>query len=150
MANISDIQQLREETGVSIMDCKKALEEANGDINKAKEILRRLGSELAEKKSSREIKEGVIASYVHANGKMGAMLELGCETDFVAKNDTFKILANDLAMQVAAMGAENKEDLLAQVFIKDGEKTVADLIKETISKLGENIQIGQFVRFSIH
>lgn len=150
MANIADIGQLRAETGVSIMECKKAIEEAGGDISKAKEILQKFGEKAAEKKACREIKEGLIASYVHANGKMGALLELGCETDFVAKNDSFKQLANDLAMQVAAMGAESKEDLMAQSFIKDPEKTVESIIKEKIAKIGENIQIGQFVRFSIH
>lgn len=149
MASIANIQQLRAETGMSIMECKKAIEEAGGDIEGAKKVLQRLGKEMAEKKASREIKEGIVAAYVHANGKMGALLELGCETDFVAKNDGFKRLANDLAMQVAAMGAEAKEDLMAQAFIKNPEKTVEEIVKEQISRLGENIQIGQFVRFSI-
>ncbi len=150
MADIANIQQLRTETGMSIMDCKRAIEEAGGDMAEAKKVLQKLGEKVAEKKASREIKEGIIASYVHANGKMGALLELGCETDFVAKNEIFKQLANSLAMQVAAMGAENKDDLLAQAFIKDSEKTVGDIVKEQISKLGENIQIGQFVRFNIN
>lgn len=150
MADIANIQQLRAETGMSIMECKKAIEEAGGNVAEAKKILQKLGDKMAEKKASREIKEGIIAAYVHANGKIGVLLELGCETDFVAKNEMFKQLANNLAMQVAAMGAENKNDLLAQAFIKDPEKTVGDIVKEQISKLGENIQIGQFVRFNIH
>lgn len=150
MADISNIQQLRVETGMSIMECKKAIEEAGGDITEAKKILHQLGEKIAKKKASREIKEGIISAYVHMNGKMGALLELGCETDFVAKNEIFKQLANDLAMQVAAMGATNIDDLLAQAFIKDPEKTVGDIVKEKISKLGENIQVGQFVRFNIH
>lgn len=150
MADISNIQQLRAETGMSIMECKKAIEKAGGDIAEAKKILHQLGEKIAEKKASREIKEGIISAYVHMNGKMGALLELGCETDFVAKNEIFKQLANDLAMQVAAMGAANIDDLLAQAFIKDPEKTIGDIVKEKISKLGENIQIGQFVRFNIH
>lgn len=150
MARIEDVQKLRTETGLSIMDCKKALEEANGNIEEARKKLQEIGELKAEKKASREIKEGIVAAYIHNNGKIGVLVELGCETDFVAKNEEFKELANDLAMQIAAMGASSKEELLGQPFIKESEKTVDSLIKEKIHKLGENIQVGQFVKFSIY
>ncbi len=103
MVSIDQIRQLREETGVSIAECKKALEESNGDFEKAREVLRKWGKELAGKKSSRAVKQGLIDSYIHPNKKVGVLLDLRCETDFVAKSDNFKTLSHEIAMHIAAM-----------------------------------------------
>ncbi len=140
---------MREKTGVSIMECKKALEQAQGDESKALEALNQKSVEKAEKKAEREASQGLIDAYVHNNGKVGVLVKLNCETDFVAKNEDFKNLAHDIAMQIAAVGAENQQDLLNQDFIKDPDKKIQDLINEAIGKLGENIQIGEFVRMEI-
>ncbi len=131
------------------MDCKSALEEAGGDEQKAMEVLKRKGLEKAEKKAEREIKAGLIDSYIHGNQKIGALLELGCESDFVARNENFKALSHDLCMQIVAANPQNVEELLLQPFIKDPEQTIQSLISEYISKLGENIKIGRFTRFEI-
>lgn len=188
------VKELRARTGASIMECRNALAEANGDSEKAVQNLRKRGKEKAAKKAERATAEGVVASYIHSNQKIGAMMEVLCETDFVAKNSEFQELAHDLAMHVAAadpkylsaekvdekerteyekfardeFAAENKPaevlekmvagkvkkhfdelSLLSQPFVKNPEITVEDLIKEKISKIGENIQIGNFVRFEI-
>ncbi len=149
MANTEDVKKLREETNVSIMECKKALEEAGGDFSKAREILSSRGSKVAEKKSSRETKSGVIDSYIHTDNKKGAMVELFCETDFVARNDVFKRLAHEIAMQIVVVSPKDREELLSSEFIKDESKTIKDLIEETISVLGENIQLGEFTHFEL-
>lgn len=146
---IDKIKQLREQTGISIAECKKALEKTGGDMDKAMEALRERSRELVDKKSGAETKEGVVESYIHSNSKIGALVELNCQTDFVARNQDFRSLAKDLAMQVAAMEVESVEDLLAQPFIKDSSKTIQDLINGSIAKLGENIKISKFVRFAI-
>jgi len=191
---IEDIKKLRVKTGVGIMDAKSALTEASGDLEKALEVLRKRGLSKASKRAGREAKEGIVSSYIHPGGRIGAMVELNCETDFVAKTDDFKNLAHDIAMQVAATDPEyatvedvseevikkekriEKEKLqkekkpeniiekilqgkmenyykqavlIKQVFIKDENKTVEDLIAEAVSKLGENIKIGRFSRFQI-
>tara|TARA_Y100000310_G_scaffold188360_2_gene188344 strand:- start:573 stop:1157 length:585 start_codon:yes stop_codon:yes gene_type:complete len=124
MVSIDQVKQLREETDVSITECKKALEQANGDFDKAKEILRTWGKELAGKKSEREAKQGIIESYVHPNKKVGVLLELRCETDFVAKSDEFKKLAHDICLQIAAMSPlfVNVEDIPEEFL--DGEKKI--------------------------
>lgn len=132
-----------------MMDCKKALEEAGGDETKAREFLSKRGAEMAEKKSERQTNSGLVESYIHANQKMGALLELYCETDFVARNENFKALAHEICLQVAAVGAQTTEELLAQPYLKNPEKTIKDLITDTVGKLGENIKIGKFVRFEI-
>jgi elongation factor Ts len=132
-----------------MIECKKALEEASGDTQKAQEILVKRGAEIASKKSERQTKTGLVDSYVHPNGKMGVLLELDCETDFVARNENFKNLAHELSLHVAAMNPQNLEELLAQPFIKNPEITVQDLINESIGKIGENIKVGQFVRIAI-
>ena len=161
------IKKLRNKTGAGIMACKSALESSNGDIEKAMSILQEQGIAIAREKSSRSATEGIISSYIHSNNKIGVLLEINCETDFVAKTEDFKDLAHQITMQIAAMNpiyldtaiennniknnikptAENS--LLQQTFIKDNEKTIKSLIEETSGKLGENIQIKRFKRFAI-
>lgn len=148
MISIDQIKQLREETCVSVSECKKALEKAEGDFDKAKEILREWGKELAGKKSNREAGSGIIDTYVHTNKKVGAMVELRCETDFVARSDDFKVLAHEICLQIAAIESE-EIDLMSQSWIKDETKTIKELIEEYISKLGENIKIKKFIRYEI-
>src|SRR4030042_3575946 len=143
------IKKLREESGVSVADCKKALEETNGDYEKAKQWLKKHGIEKAEKKSDRETAQGLIESYIHQNGKVGAMVEVLCETDFVARTEDFKNLSHEIAMQVCAMNPKNVDTLLKQEYIRDGSITISDLIKQVIAKLGENIVVRQFKRFEI-
>jgi elongation factor Ts len=143
------VKQFRQKTGFSIMECKRALEKTEGDEDKAMKILEKKGAEKAIKKAEREAKQGVIEAYIHNNGKIGVILELNCETDFVARNEQFKELAHDLVMHIAAMNPQNSEELLSQPFIKDEQKTIDDLVKEAIAKLGENIKIGKFVRLKI-
>ena len=147
--NIDLIKKLREETGLSVAECKKALEEAGGDEGKAREILKEKSAAVAEKKSQAEVKEGLIWAYVHNNGKIGVLLELGCQTDFVARNEEFRSLANDLAMHIAAMNPASEEELLVQPFIKDPSKNIDAVLKEKIAKIGENIRVNKFIRFSI-
>ena len=149
MADTDKIKNLRESTGLSLGQIKKALDEAGGDEIKAREILKAQGVAVAAKKSSREVKEGVIDSYIHANKKLATMVEVLCETDFVARNSEFQRLAHDLAMHVAAVRPGTVEDLLGQQFIKDPAITVKDLINQYIAKLGENIQVGRFEIFEI-
>lgn len=149
MIGTDQIKKIREKTGFSIMECKRALEEAGGDEKKALDLLEKKGAEKAVKKSERETGQGIIDAYIHNNGKVGVLLELKCETDFVAKNEDFKALAHDLAMHIAAMEPQNNEELLSQPFIKDEQKTIQDVINEAVGKLGENIQIGKFARLTI-
>jgi len=149
MITTEEIKKLRDMTSVSVMQCKKALEEAGGDIEKAKEILRKVSKSMADKKSDRQLKSGIISSYIHGEGAIGVMVELSCETDFVARNDAFKQLARDIAMHIAAMNPENTEELLEQEFIKSPDKTVKNLIEEATQKFGEKTEIGKFARFSV-
>lgn len=149
MVSIEQVKELREETGVSISECKNALEEANGDSAKAKEILRKLGKELANKKASRDAGSGIVKTYVHPNNKVGAMVELRCETDFVAKSDDFKNLANELCLQITAMNPEGNDDLLSQEWVKDNSKTIQELVEEYVAKIGENIVLKKFIRYEI-
>lgn len=146
---IDDIKALRDETGVSIGKCKEALEEANGDMDAAREVLRSFSEKAAAKKADRDLGAGMVVSYIHGNGQIGALLELNCETDFVAKNEDFVALANDIALHITAMMPETKEDLLAQPFVKNPEVTIESLIKEGIQKLGERIEVGAFSRISV-
>ncbi len=152
------IKELREETGLSFAQIKKALDEAAGDKDKAREILSQYSAAQAEKKSDREVEAGAVSAYVHSNGTTGVLLELACETDFVAKNEEFVALAKDLAMHVCAMAptSVNNEDglgeetsLLKQSFIKDPELTVEGRIQAAIQKFGENIKVTKFTRYSI-
>lgn len=149
MITTAEIKALREETGLSIMQCQKALEAAGGDRVKAIALLKEKGAEIAAKKGDRTLGAGVVSAYIHSGDTVGAMVELLCETDFVAKNPEFKATAKDIAMHVAAMKPENVEELLTQPFIKDGSKTIGDMINGTIQKFGERTEIGQIIRFSI-
>lgn len=147
--NASDIKKLREITGAGFADCKSALEETGGDLKKAEEYLKEKGIAKALKKGDRETGSGLVETYVHLNGKIGVVLSVLCETDFVARTDEFKNLSHEIAMQIAAMNPTDNEELLKQEYIRDGSKTIEDLIKEAIAKLGENIQIGKFNRLEI-
>lgn len=162
MVSAKQIKELREMTGAGIMDCKKALEETGGDVAAATELLRQRGLAKAEKKAHREARQGLIQAYIHTRGRIGALVEVNCETDFVAQTDVFQELAHNLAMQVAAtepslIAAEDAPEgvdpseacLLSQPFIKDPDKTVHDIIVETIAKVGENIQVRRFARFEL-
>ncbi len=188
------VAELRARTGAGMMDCKKALEEAGGDIDKAVDILRKKGAAKADKRAGREATQGLIASYVHHNGRVGVLVEVNCETDFVANTEEFKQLAKDLTHQIAStapmalrredipadviakereiyraqVAAEKKPDhvkekivegrinsfyeeraLLEQKFVRDGSKTIGDMVKELAAKTGENIQVRRFVRHEL-
>jgi len=162
LVTTDSIKTLRDRTGAGIMDCKRALEEANGDLSTAEEVLRRRGIAFAQKQSARETTQGLIDVYLHPGGRVGAMVELNCETDFVARTEVFKELAHGLAMQVAAMdpkylstqdlpagSQENPSEvcLLSQPFIKDQGRPVQDLINDAIARLGENIRVRRFARY---
>ena len=188
------IKQLRERTGLGILDCKKAIEESKGDVEKAIEFLRKAGAIKAAKKAERETKEGLIDSYIHPGGRIGVLVKINCETDFVARNEDFKALVHDIAIQIAAndpqylkpedvpeeikekekeifraqLKKEGKPEaivekilegklqkfyseicLIKQSFFKEEKITVEELINQSISKLGENIQIAEFVRYKL-
>ncbi len=148
-ADITLLKKLRSETSASIADCRAALEETENNLEKAKEWLKKRGLEKAEKKADRETSQGIVESYIHAGGKVGVLLVLLCETDFVAKTDEFKNLARELGMQVAAMKPENLSELLKQDYIRDSSMTIEGLIKTVIGKLGENITLKEFTRYEI-
>lgn len=133
--------------GASITSCKKALEASGGDFERALEILRKEGIEFAKKKSARETHAGVVDVYVHNDRRLGSMIAVKAETDFVARNDEFRSFVHELAMQVAATSPEDLDDLLKQAFIKDQTKTIEDYLKEMIAKFGENIEIVHYNRF---
>jgi elongation factor Ts len=188
------VKQLRERTGAGMMECKKALVEANGDIEKAVDVLRKQGAASAAKKSTRSTKQGVIGSYIHHGNQLGVLVEVNCESDFVARTDDFQTLVQDVAMQIAAADPQfiRKEDVPAealerekdiarerarnegkpekildkivegrlakyyeevclyeQPFIRENTVTIADLIKQKIAKLGENISVARFARFKV-
>jgi elongation factor Ts len=151
MANIDlkSLKKLRDETSASISDCRVALDEAGGDYKKALEWLKKRSIEKAEKKSGRTTGEGIVEAYIHTGGRVGVLVTLLCETDFVAKTDEFKHLAREIAMQVAAMNPESVEDLLKEAYIRDSGITIEQMVKSAIGKLGENITIGNFKRFEI-
>lgn len=188
------VKELREKTGAGMMDCKRALTECNGDMDKAIDYLREKGIASAAKKASRIAAEGVVSSYIHGAGRIGVLVEVNCETDFVAKTEEFQAFARDVAMQIAAMNpkyvrreevsqediekeklilkqqalAEGKPEnivdkmvegriskyykevcLLEQVFVKDNDKTIDQLVKEQIARIGENVSIRRFVRYEL-
>ena len=149
MINLQDLKKLRNQTQASIADCRKALEESNGDYQKAISWLKKHGIEKAEKKAERTTGQGLIDSYIHQNGRIGAMVSVLCETDFVARTSEFKTLAHEIAMQVASMNPKDVDSLLKQDYIRDASKTVGALVKEAIAKLGENIVVREFTRFEI-
>jgi len=141
MSDVEIIKEIRDETGLSVAQISKALKEAAGDKAKAIELLRSQAGATAAKKSERVAKDGAVAAYVHTNGKIGALVSLACETDFVARNDNFKELARDLAMHASAMRPADEAEMLAQPFVKDPNLTVQELINQSIAKLGENIKL---------
>lgn len=158
------VKELRERTGAGVIDCKKALLEAAGDLEKAIEALNQQGLALARKKADRIASQGVVEVYVHPGGQIGAMVEVNCETDFVARTEEFKELAHNIVLQIAAMspqfispdetppGADADSQtacLILQPFIRDPSKTIQDIVTETIAKVGENIKIRRFVRFEL-
>lgn len=147
--DIKDLKKLRDETQASVADCRRALEESNGDLEKAKDWLSKHAVVKAGKKEGRETSEGIIDSYVHQNGRIGVITELLCETDFVARTDEFKKLAHEISMQVASMNPKNVEELLDEDYIRDPSLKIKDLIKAEIAKLGENISIKRFERLQI-
>ncbi len=151
MANydLQTLKKLREETSASIADCRRALEESEGDYKKALEWLKKRAAAIAEKKADRTTGQGLIESYIHGGGKVGVLVEISCETDFVARTDEFKHLAKEIGMQIAAMNPENVEALLKQEYIREPSQTIQDVIKGVIGKLGENIAVKRFQRFAI-
>ena len=164
MVTTALIRTLREQTGAGIMDCKQALDGAGGDLDKAVEVLRAKGLADTAKRVGRATKEGIIEAYLHTGGRVGAIVELGCETDFVARTDEFRQMAHDLAMQVAAMSPvyldrEDMEEgderppaqvaLLAQPFIKNGSSSVGELVRELAAKMGENVRVIRFQRLAV-
>ncbi len=143
------IKKLRIVTGAPILKVKKVLDEVKGDVVKAEKILKEEGFAKASKRVKRETGQGVIHTYTHHSRKMVGVVELLCETDFVAKNELFVNLAKDLAMQVASMGAKDADELVKQDFIKDSSKKVEELVKDVIVKTGENVQIGRVLKMEI-
>ena len=147
--SVDQIKKLRAKTQAGIADCRRALEEANGDFKKAEQLLRSWGMGKAAKKADRAVGSGLVETYMHAGGRIGSIVEVACETDFVARTDEFKNLAHEVAMQVAAMDPADVDDLLKQEYIRDSAKTIGELVKETIAKVGENIVIKRFMRFEL-
>lgn len=158
------VKELREQTGAGVMDAKRALEEASGDMQKATTILRERGIAAAAKRADREVRNGVVESYIHAGGRIGVLVEVNCETDFVANTAEFRQLARDVAMQVAAMnpqvvapedrkpemeGSDEEVCLVSQPFIRDASRTIGDLVRDTIARTGENVRVNRFVRFEL-
>ena len=159
------IKALREETGAGVMDAKRALEAANGDPAKAKAILREQGMAAAAKRSERETSNGVVEAYIHGGGRVGVLVEVNCETDFVANTEDFRALAKNVAMQIAAMspalvskddpdrakheGSDEEVCLMSQPFIRDSSRTIEQLVQDAVAKTGENIRVRRFTRFEL-
>lgn len=170
-ASVDAIKELREQTSCGVIECKKALEEAKGDLHKAKEILQKRGLEIALKKSSRAAKEGRLEAYVHMGNKIAVLVEVNCETDFVARNEDFCQFARDVAMHIAALNPKylSEKDvpaealnqavdkktflvencLMEQPFVKDTSKTIQEYLNTIVAKIGENIMVGRFVRYKV-
>ncbi len=149
MISATAIKELREATGVSVMLCRRALLEADGDLERARAILARASREVAAKKADRALAAGTIAAYLHHGGTVGTMVELSSETDFVSGNAEFKTLAHDIAMQVAALNPETVDELLASPFIKEPSQTIQALIENATTKFGEKIAVARFARFGV-
>lgn len=143
------VKELRDKTGVSVMECKKALQEAQGDIAQALTILGARAANAAAKKSDRAFGAGVVASYIHNKGQVGTLVLLSCETDFVSKNEEFVALARDIAMHAAAMKPETRAALLEQPYIKDPGKTISALLAAAVQKFGERIEVSELSCFSV-
>ena len=143
------VKKIREETGAPVMEIRRALMDANGDGERAKEILKERGLEKAAEREERETAQGLIEAYVHPDARVGALVHIACETDFVARTDEFKTLAHELAMQVASMNPQSVEELLKQEYIRDSTKKISELVSEVIAKTGENIQVKHIARFEL-
>lgn len=148
MVSVDDIKKLRETTGAGIADCREALEASKGDQAQAVEFLKKKGIEKAAKKGERETHHGLVFSYVHG-GKIGVLVSLLCETDFVAKTEEFQTLGKEIALQVASMNPKDLDEFLSQPNIRDPKLTMGDMIKAVIGKLGENIKVERFERVAI-
>lgn len=149
MSDTKLIKELRDITGLSFNEIRKALDEAGGSKKKALDVLKTRGATIAEKKAFRSTSQGIIESYIHATKKIGALVEILCETDFVARNPVFIELAHELAMHITAMEPADLKELLSQPYIKDQEITIQDLIQQYIAKIGENIKVGKFIRYQL-
>ncbi len=149
MATAQEVAKLRTETGAGVMECKKALQDSGGDYEKATSLIKERGLARAAKKSDREANQGVVESYIHGGGRIGALVELSSETDFVARNDDFKDLARNIAMQVAAMEPTDVDELLKQPYIKDAGKTIGDLVTALAASTGENVHVRRIARFEL-
>lgn len=147
--SIEEIKKLRELTGAGVMDAKQALNQARGDLQQATKILEEQGLQRAAQRSQRKASAGIIYSYIHNQDQVGVLLELNCETSFVAKTDVFRQLAHEVALQIASMNPKDVKELLAQDYIRDSKKTIEELVKEGIAKTGENIEISRFCRFEV-
>ena len=148
MAAVNDIKKLRDVTGAGVMECKQAIADSKGDFDAAIKLIHERGLAKVEKRAGREAGAGLIQSYVH-NERIGVILDVRAETDFVVRSEPFKKLAKDLAMQIAAAGPANVEELLKQPYIKDESRTVDEIIKLTIAQVGENIQVKTFSRLEL-
>lgn len=146
--NVSDIVKLRGETGIGVMDARRALEASKGNLRKAHAWLSKHAVGAAAKKADRRTGDGFIVSYIHQTGKVAAMVKLGCETDFVARTEDFQKLGKELAMQIASMNPEGIDELLTQEWIRDSKKTIKNLIEEHVAKMGENIKVLEIARMS--
>lgn len=147
--SLDDLKKLRMETSAGVSDCRQALEDAGGNVAKAKKLLTERGLEKAAKKEGKETSQGIVESYIHAGGKVGVLVELRCETDFVARTDEFKLLAHELCLQVAAMNPKDVKTLLKSEYIRDSSQTIEQLVKTTIAKVGENITVARFTRMQL-
>jgi elongation factor Ts len=148
MSNIETIQKLREITGAGVMECKRAFTDAKGDFDEAKKLIHERGLVKVEKRADRETGAGLIQSYVH-NERIGVLVDIRAETDFVVRSEPFRHLAHELAMQIAAVASANIDELLAQPYIRDESKTVGDLVKDVIARVGENVRVAGFSRMEI-
>lgn len=146
--SLDTLKKLRAETQAGVADCRQALEDTGGDYEKAKKLLTERGLEKATKKEGKKTSQGIVEAYVH-NGKVGVLVELRSETDFVARTDEFKNLAHETALQVCSMNPKNVKELLAEPYIRDPNVTIADLIKQVVAKVGENITVARFTRLSL-
>ena len=144
-----EVQRLRAETNAGVMDCKRALEDAQGDFEKAKGLLKERGLASLKKKAGREAKEGTVASYIHSGGRVGAIVEIASETDFVSRGEDFQKLAQEVAMHVAAMDPKDIDELLSQAYIRDASKTINDLVTTLAASVGENVSVRRFQRFAL-
>ena len=147
--DVEAIKKLREATGAGVADCRMALEQSKGDAKKATEILRKKGIEKADKKSDRQVKAGMVFTYAHHTGRVGVILALACETDFVAKTDDFKNLCREIAMQVCVGDYKDAAEVLSAEYIRDSDKKVGDLIIAATAKMGEKIELKRFVKFAV-